>query len=93
MSSIASSLPQRLAEFAQPLVVDFFADQRALDVAGAQRRRAHAAERERRAGDFAGGVFLEQRRRRDDGEIAVAAGKFDEGRTVPRRTSRENSRR
>ena len=53
--------------------------------AGAQRRRAHAAERQRRARDFAGGVFLEQRRRRDNGEIAVAAGKFDEGRTVPRR--------
>ena len=78
-------LPQRLAQFAQPLVVDFFADQCALDVAGAQRRRAHAAEGERRAGDFAGGVFLKQRRGGDDGEIAVAAGKFDEGGTVPRR--------
>ncbi len=85
MSSTASQLAQRLAEFAQPLVVDRLADQRALDVAGAQRRRAQAAEGQRRAGDFAGAVFLDERRRRDNGEIAVAAGKLDEGSTVPLR--------
>ena len=39
------------------------------------------------------GVFLDQRRRRDNGEIAVPAGKFDEGVAVPLRPARKRARR
>src|SRR5580704_16516089 len=72
-------LAQRFANFAQPLVLDDLADQRALDLACPHRRRSHAAERQRRARYLAVLILLDQRRRRDDGEIAVATGELDEG--------------
>ena len=44
----------------------------------AHRRHRDAAERHRGAGDLAGRVLCQQRRRRDDGEIAVPARELDE---------------
>ena len=76
-------LAQRLADLAQPLLARSFADQRAFDFARAHRRRPHAAERHRRARHLAAAVLFDQRRRRDNGEIAVPAREFDEGKAVP----------
>ena len=76
---------QNFADLAQAFVADGLADQRALDFARPQRRRAHAAERNRRARYLAAAVLFDQRRRRDNREIAVPARKFDEAMAVPRR--------
>ena len=86
---MASSLRQAFAGLAQQLVVGHLADERLLELARADRRRAHAADRHRGARDFAGRVLDQQRRRRHDGEIAVAAGKLDEGIAVAFRPDRK----
>ena len=78
-------LAQCFANFAQPLFRDDLADQRTLDLACPHRRRPHAAERQRRARHLAVIVLFDERRRRDDGEIAVTARELDEGIAVPGR--------
>ena len=78
-----------LAGLAQKLVVGRLADQRLLDLGGAHRRHADAAERHRRARDLAGAILGQQRRRRDDGEVAVPAREFDEAVAVAVRPERE----
>src|SRR2546430_15733386 len=56
-------------------------DDRLLDLAGAARRRPHAADRHRGARDLAAGIALEQHGSRGDGEVAVPAGKIDGGKS------------
>src|SRR5580692_1345103 len=84
-------LAQYFTNFAQPFFLDDLADQRTLDLACPHRRRPHAAERQRRARYLAVPIFLDQRRRRDDGEVAVTAGELDEGVAVPGRPAWERS--
>src|SRR5438128_683753 len=65
-----------LAGLAQELVIRTLTDERPLDIRGADRRRAHAAERERSAGDLTGAIFDQQCCRRYDREIAMPAGEL-----------------
>src|SRR5437870_3681643 len=65
-----------LAGLAQELVIRTLTDERSLDIRGADRRRAHAAERERSAGDLTGAIFDQQCCRRYDREIAMPAGEL-----------------
>ena len=62
-----------------------------LDLGGAHRRDRDAADCDRGARDLAA-VDLQQRRRRHDGEIAVAAGELDERRLVAGRPERNADR-
>src|SRR5262245_44864787 len=78
-----------LADLAQELVVRALADQRLLDRTGADWRRAHTAERDGRAGDLAGAILDQQRRRRHDREIAMAASELDEAMAVRLRPKRK----
>ena len=77
MSAIASSERQLSQAARNSSLAGDLPDDGLLDLAGAHRDR-HAADGDRGARDLAA-VDLQQRRRRDDGEIAVAAGELDEG--------------
>src|SRR6266851_9576026 len=72
-------LAAALAGVAEELEARRLSGDRLLYLARPARRRPHAADRDRGAGDPAGPVRLEQRRRRRDREIAVPPGELDEG--------------
>src|SRR5207302_7195079 len=89
----AVQLAASLARFAEQAGACARAGQHLLDVARAYRRRRDAAERERSARDLAAPIFLEQRRRRDDGEVAVPARKLEKGVAVAFAPEREANAR
>src|SRR5215470_9323304 len=66
-----------LADLAQERVVRTVADEPLFDLARPHRRRPHAAERDRGARDLAGAILDDERRRRYDREVAMAAGELD----------------
>ena len=91
MSAIASIERQLSQALANKSLAGAWPVMACLDLSGAHRGDRDAADGQRGAADLAA-VDLQQRRRRHDGEIAVAAGELDERRLVPGRPERDADR-
>src|SRR5262249_31240108 len=67
-----------LAGVAEQLLGRRLSEQRLLELARADRRRSHAADRHRDAAELAGGIRIDQGGGRGDGEVAMPAGEIHE---------------